>query len=47
MMVVPIAGYFQIPIEQTVIACADNPDSRVVDVLEQQRSSSGTEGNGG
>jgi hypothetical protein len=37
MHAVPVAGYFEIPIERTVIACAENPDSTVRDVIDQQR----------
>jgi hypothetical protein len=31
-----VAGFFRIPIEQTVVACAENPDSTVADVIRQQ-----------
>jgi hypothetical protein len=41
-----VAGFFRIPIEQTVVACAENPDSTVADVIRQQGTDTG-ESSGG
>jgi hypothetical protein len=38
-----IRGYFQIPVENIVVACRNAPDSRASDVIKQQ-SGSGTNG---
>jgi hypothetical protein len=34
---VRVRGHFEIPIEQTVIACSQDPDALVADVIEDQR----------
>lgn len=31
-----IRGYFEIPVEQTLVACRDAPDSRVGDLMDEQ-----------
>jgi hypothetical protein len=41
---VPVAGYFEIPVEQTVTACEAAPESPVGDVMDQQRHPSGGAG---
>jgi hypothetical protein len=35
--IVRVRGHFQIPIEATVLACAEDPEARVADVVEAQR----------
>lgn len=35
-----VRGYFDIPVEKTLVACGQTPDSRASDVIEQQKSSS-------
>jgi hypothetical protein len=35
-----VAGYFPIPIEQTMIACGEAPERRASDVLSEQGQSS-------
>jgi hypothetical protein len=45
-MVSSIQGYFDIPIEQTMVACSSEPDSKASDVLERNRGSNGSSGSG-
>jgi hypothetical protein len=42
----PVDGFREIPIEQTVIACAEKPDSTVGEVIGQ-RASAGSDTSGG
>lgn len=35
--VVAVRGHFEIPIERTVLACAEDPDALLADVIEAQR----------
>lgn len=37
-----LRGYFDIPVEQTMVACRSAPDQRASDVLDQQRSGGGS-----
>jgi 6,7-dimethyl-8-ribityllumazine synthase len=34
---VRVRGHFEIPIERTVLACAEDPDALLADVIEEQR----------
>jgi HdeA/HdeB family len=36
-----VAGYFEIPVEQTIVACQQSMDQRASDVIEQQRGQAG------
>ena len=47
MQATAVAGFSRIPIEQTVVACAESPDSTVAEVIEQQQGSAGSESRGG
>jgi len=37
--VVPIAGFYTIPVEEVMIACSDEPDRRASDVVKEHRDS--------
>ncbi len=43
--IVRIRGFFEIPIEETIIACAETPDTPVAEVIEEQRA--GADGSSG
>lgn len=46
--IVPILGYYEIPIERTVIACSESPDTAVNEVIKQQGGqSAGSQESGG
>lgn len=40
-----LSGFFEIPVETIVTACADAPERSVSDVVEEQRGMSGTQAN--
>jgi hypothetical protein len=36
--IVQVRGFFEVPVEQTLIACSADPDARAADVIEEQRA---------
>ena len=40
--IVQIRGFYEIPVEQTLVACGERPDSKAGDVMREQREAEGS-----